>query len=114
MTVQKKQLVESLKLAMPGIESGNVVLQGSDTFIFHNGKIFTYNDSMAVSIPIEQTGLVEEDIEGAVKADEFFKVVSKLPQDEISFEVSENNSWILKSGKAKVEMTLIDFDFETR
>lgn len=114
MTVQKKQLVESLKLAMPGIESGNVVLQGSDTFIFHNGKIFTYNDSMAVSIPIEQTGLVEEDIEGAVKADEFFKVVSKLPQDEISFEVSENNSWILKSGKAKVEMTLIDFDFESR
>lgn len=114
MTVQKKQLVESLKLAMPGIENGNVVLQGSDTFIFHNGKIFTYNDSMAVAIPIEQSGLVDEEIEGSVKADEFFKVVSKLPQEEINFEVTENNSWLLKSGKAKVEMTLIDFDFQTR
>ena len=107
MTVQKKQLVESLKLAMPGIESGNVVLQGSDTFIFHNGKSFTYNDSMAVSIPIEQTGLVEEDIEGAVKADEFFKVVSKLPQDEISFEV-----WSSDENKTCIRFVTSFLNFE--
>ena len=112
MTVSKKQLLNSLKLAMPGIESGNVVLQGSDTFIFHNGRIFSYNDSIAVSIPIEQSGLVEENIEGAIKADEFFKVLSKLPNDEITLELDDNV--IIKSGKAKVEMTLMNFDFESR
>ena len=36
MTLERKVLLESLKLAMPGIESGNVVLQGSDSFVFPN------------------------------------------------------------------------------
>lgn len=114
MTIQKRQLLESLKKAMPGVETGSVTLQGSDTFVFHDGKIFTYNDSISVSIPIEQSGLIEEKVEGAVKSDEFFKIISKFPGDEINFSVSENNSWVLKSGKARAEMTLIDFDFTKR
>ena len=114
MTINRKQLLESLKFAMPGIENGNVTLQGADTFIFSNGNIYTYNDSVSVCVPISQTGLIEENIEGAVKAEEFFKVISKFPSDEINFAVTQNDSWILKSGKAKVEMTLIKFDYQTR
>ena len=114
MTIDRKQLLESLKFAMPGIETGTVTLQGADTFIFYNGKIYTYNDSVSVCVPIIQSGLLEENIEGAVKAEEFFKIISKLPNDEINFLVTENKSWILKSGKAKVEMTLIDFDYQSR
>ena len=113
MTIQKKQLLDALKLAMPGIETGNATLQGSDAFVFHNGNIFSYNDSISVSVPLSQAGLVEENLEGAVKAEEFFKVIGKFPGDEISF-VANEGSWILKSGKAKAEMTLMDFDFETR
>ena len=113
MTIQKKQLLDALKLAMPGIETGTATLQGSDAFVFHNGNIFSYNDSISVSVPLSQAGLVEENLEGAVKAEEFFKVIGKFPGDEISF-VANEGSWILKSGKAKAEMTLMDFDFETR
>lgn len=114
MTISRKELLESLKRAMPAIETGTTTLQGADSFVFHDGKIFSYNDSIAVYVPLATTGLVDEDIEGAVHADEFFKVISKFSADEINFSVTENNTWILKCGKAKVEMTLMDFDFTTR
>lgn len=114
MTISRKVLLDSLKKAMPGIESGNAVLQGADAFIFHNGKIFTYNDSIAVSIPLEIDGLVDEGIEGAVHADEFYKILSKFSNDELNFVVTEENSWVIKCGKAKFEMMLMDFDFSER
>lgn len=114
MTISRKVLLESLKKAMPGIENGNQTLQGADAFIFHDGKIFTYNDSIAVSIPLEIEGLVDEGIDGAVHADEFFKILSKFSADELNFAVSENGSWLLKCGKSKFEMTLMNFDFEER
>lgn len=113
MTIQKKQLLESLKKCMPGIETGNAVLQGADSFVFHNGKIFTYNDVISVSVPIEQTGLVEETVEGAVKAKEFYSIIEKFPSDEIEFVVKEKG-WLLKCGRAKAELNLQEFDFESR
>lgn len=114
MNISRKVLLDSLKKAMPGIETGNATVQGADAFIFHDGKIFTYNDSIAVSIPLEIDGLVDEGVEGAVHADEFFKILSKLSADEINFVVTENGSWLLKCGKAKFEMTLMNFDFSER
>lgn len=114
MIIQKKELVESLKRCMPGIETGSNSIQGADSFIFHDGKIFTYNDNISVTVPVNQDGLLEEGIEGCVKAEEFFKIVSKFPSDEIKFTVSEKGTWLLKCGKAKAEMVLLDFDFESR
>lgn len=114
MTIQKKLLVEALKQVMPGVESGNSVLQGADAFVFHDGRIFSYNDSISVAVPISNAGLVEETIEGAVKGSEFFATVSKFPGEEISFVVTDNDIWILKCGKAKAEMTLMDFDYKSR
>ena len=114
MVVERKVLLDALKLAMPGIESGSVMLQGSDSFVFHDGKLFTYNDSIAVLVPIESTGLIDQNVEGVVKAKEFFNVISKFSSDEISFEVKDSKSWVLKCGKAKVEMALLDLDYSKR
>ena len=114
MTIQRKELLESLKQCMPGIETGSAVLQGADSFVFHNGRIFTYNDSISVTVPIRNEGLLEEGLEGCVKAEEFFKIISKFPADEIKFSVTEQGTWLLKCGKARAEMSLINFDFETR
>ena len=50
MIVQKKALMESLKMAMPGIETGNSTLSGADAFIFHSGRIYSYNDLISVAI----------------------------------------------------------------
>ena len=114
MVIQKKELLESLKACMPGIETGSAVLQGADSFVFHDGKIFTYNDSISVTVPIKNDGLLEEGLEGCVKAEEFFKIISKFPADEIKFSVTEKGTWLLKCGKAKAEMALLNFDFQTR
>lgn len=114
MVVQKKQLLDTLKSCMPGIENGSAVLQGADSFVFHDGKIFTYNDSISVTVPITSEGLLEEKIEGCVRAEEFFKIINKFPSDEIKFTVTEDGSWLLKCGKAKAEMTLLNFDYASR
>ena len=114
MKLERKVLLNNLRLAMPGIESGNAVLQGSDSFIFHDGKLFTYNDSMAVLVPMDSIGLVDENIEGAVHAKELYNVVSKFTNDEITFTVKDEKTWTIKCGRAKVELTLLDFDFKSR
>lgn len=114
MVIQKKTLLESLKACMPGIESGNATLEGADLFVFANGKIFTYNDNVSVTVPIHDEGMIEEGVTGCVRAEEFFKVVSKFPGDEIKFAKGGENSWVLKCGKAKAEMTLLEFDYGMR
>lgn len=113
MTIKRKLLLESLQACMPGIESGNTTIQGADAFVFHDGKIFSYNDAISVAVPLGEIGLVDETLEGAVHADEFFKVISKFTGEEINF-APNNNSWMLKCGKAKVEMTLLDFNYKNR
>jgi len=114
MIVKRKELIENLKKAMPGIESGSATLQGADSFVFHNGKIYTYNDLISVVVPIESDELLSEGLEGSVKADEFFKIINKFSSDEMKLSVTEKGTWLIKCGKAKVEMSLMDFDFESR
>lgn len=114
MNISRKLILENLKKAKPGIETGNAILQGSDAFVFHDGRIYTYNDSIAVSIPLEIEGIVDEGIEGAVHADEFFKIISKFSSDELNFVATDNGTWIIKCGRAKAEMTLMEFDFGER
>ena len=109
MTLSKKDLLEKLKKAMPGIETGNVVLQGADSFVFDSGCIYSYNDSVAVMIPFSSS----EEMKGAIKARELHQTISKFPQDEISLVVNEK-SWLMKCGKAKVEFTLQNFDYKKR
>lgn len=114
MTIQKTELLKKLGLCMSGIEKGNPILQGADSFIFYKDRIFAYNDMISVSVPIENTEMLSENLEGAVRAEEFFKIINKMPNEEIQFEISDKNSWVLKSGKARAELALIEFDYERR
>jgi len=114
MTIQKKDLLKKLGLCMSGIEKGNPILQGADSFIFYKDRIFAYNDMISVSVPIENTEMLAENLEGAVRAEEFFKIINKMPNEEIIFEVSDNKTWVLKSGRAKAELALVEFDYERR
>jgi DNA polymerase III sliding clamp (beta) subunit (PCNA family) len=114
MVVKREVLLDTLKQCLPGIEKGNVVLEGADTFILSGGFIYTYNDNISVRVPIVEAGLgLDEPIEGAVKASEFFSVVSKLPGEEIQLSGADKK-WVIKSGKAKVELNLMEFDYSPR
>lgn len=114
MKLMRKAFLEKLKLAMPGIESGKSVIQGSDSFVFHDGSLFTYNDSVAVLVPLDSTDLVDEGLEGAVHAKELYNVVSKFTSDEMTLTVKDGKSWEVKCGRAKVKLTLLDFDYGSR
>jgi hypothetical protein len=113
MNVKRTELLRVLKQCLPGIENGNTVLEGADLFIFHNGCVHSYNDIISVTVPVRSEGLLNEGIEGAVKAEEFFSIISKFSGDLIEFAVADDK-WILKSGRAKVELTLMAVDFTER
>ena len=113
MNVRRTELLKALKQCLPGIENGKSVLEGVDLFVFSKGFVYSYNDIISVSVPVKSEGLLNEGIEGAVRAEEFHGIINKLNGDLIEF-IVENDKWILKSGKAKVELTLMAGDFSER
>ncbi len=102
MEVNRKELQSALQKCLPGVETGKQVLEGADTFIFAEGHIFSYNDSISVSVPFKM------ELEGAVKAKEFYTLISKLSGDEIKIAAVGDNAWKLKAGSATAEMTLLE------
>jgi hypothetical protein len=103
MKIKRKELLEALKKCMPGIEAGNAILEGADTFVFSEGWIHSYNDSISISVPID----MEDVLEGAVRGKEFFNILSKLPENELKFHAGEKG-WTIRSGAAKIQMSLME------
>jgi len=113
MNVKRTELLKALKQCLPGIENGNKILEGADLFVFNKGFVYSYNDVISVSVPVKSEGLLEEGIDGAVRAEEFYGIINKFNGDLIEFTV-EKEKWILKSGKAKAELILMSGDFTER
>ncbi len=111
MEIKRKELLQALNRCMPGIETGNAVLVGSDTFVFNDGYVSSYNDIISVRVPLESIGAQE--LHGAVKAEEFFRVLSKLNAEVLTIEPKEKG-WQIKCGKSRLNMSLIDFDYNDR
>ena len=113
MNVKRTELLKALKQCLPGIESGTAVLEGADYFIFNDGYVHSYNDVMSVSVPVKSEGLLDASIKGAVRAEEFFAIINKFNGELIEF-TAEKEKWVLKSGKAQAELTLMAGDFTGR
>lgn len=114
MKFDKKLLLEDLKACLPGIETGTAVLEGADSFIFHDGKVYSYNATVSVMVNLRCNDLVSESLEGAVRADEFFTLISKLPQDEFELIPEDETKWLVRCGKMKAELALKNFDYLAR
>jgi len=98
MNINRVDLVNKLKQCMPGIETGNSLLEGADTFYFEGKRIHTFNDIISVSVDI--SGIVSGDLTGSVSAKEFYKILTKFRESDITID-PEDKQWILRSGKAK-------------
>ncbi len=107
MKVQRDELLGALKRCMPGIERGTSLLEGADTFVFQKGWVHSYNGSISVSVPFE----VDDVIEGAVRAPEFFGVISKLPSGELTILPKEKH-WLIKLKKIRIEITLMEQELD--
>lgn len=77
MKIERKKLIDILTKVQPGLASKEIIEQ-SHSFVFTHGRVCTYNDEIAVSTPIELEG-----IKGAVKAEEFYKLLNKSKAKEI-------------------------------
>jgi hypothetical protein len=107
LNINKHEFLTAMKQAMPGVESGNTILQGADTFIFHDGFIHTYNDTISVSVHFPITNKAGENISAAIKAKDFYDLISRYEGDTISI-TPKSDMWIVKSENARAELTLLE------
>lgn len=97
--MKKTNLQKALEIVKPGLASKEMIEQ-STSFAFMEGRVVTYNDEISISHPVE--GL---EIEGAVQAEELYKLLNKLKKDEIEITIKKSEI-ILKSGRTKAGLTL--------
>jgi hypothetical protein len=103
MKVNKTQLLSAMKKAMPGVETGSSMIEGADTFVFSPSAIHSYNDNISVSVPFSWEG----EMKGSVKSMDFFKLIGKLPVEDINIEITAE-AIKLSSGMVDAEMVLLD------
>ena len=96
--INRKAFIDALAKVKPGLASKEIVEQ-STHFIFDDNKIWTYNDQITIMQNFD-SGL-----KGAVKADQFFKLLNKIPDEEISMTSEEGKITITgKKIKANVKI----------
>ena len=102
MIVNKTELLEALKYTKLGLATTDTY-EPAQFYHFDEDSIVTFNDVVYIEYPIE-TGIT-----GAIKGNEFLKVISNLPAEEIDIEQDDEIVYI-KCKKVNVELNLIQFD----
>lgn len=99
MKINKQEILKALEIVKPGL-SNKLIIEQTTSFAFLQNRVVTYNDEISISHPVKDL-----DLTGAIKADEFYKLISKIKKDEIEIEVTEKEV-ILSSGKSKAGFIL--------
>lgn len=94
MEIKKTELLEALSKVKPAL-SNKAIIEQTDHFIFDNDFVRTYNDEIAISYPFKSG------IKAAVKASEFYKLVSKIDKEKIDLSSDGPNINISVSDKEK-------------
>lgn len=95
---------EEFLKCLVGVEAGlsqRDVLEQSSCFVFQGGRVWTFNDEIACSMPLPK-GL--EDLECAVPAGEFKSLMGKMEDEELEVEETdgdEGSQLILKSKRRR-------------
>ena len=97
--IKKNDLLEALEIVKPALGSKDIIEQ-TDSFIFKDGCVVTYNDDLSISHPV--TGLT---FEGAIKAEQMYKMLSKMKKDEVDLEVTESEI-VLTAGRSRAGFAL--------
>lgn len=101
--MSRSKLIDVLKKIKPGL-ANNEIIEQSTHFIFEEDFIRTYNDHVAISHQMK-TGL-----KGAVKAVEFYNLLSKMTDDELSIEQTQDA--FVVTGKRIKASVKIDSDIK--
>lgn len=83
MKVNREELLNALKFAKLGTPTRGETLEQSNAFVFVGGNLITFDDEIMTRSPSP----FEEDVEVAVLADEFLKLVEKFPDEELDITI---------------------------
>lgn len=100
MQISRQELLYALEAVRPGLANKEIVEQ-STSFVFQNGRVYTYNDQIAVSHD------APGEIIGAVKANEIYSLLKRMTGDEIEIAVVESELRVSKKNKIKAGIPLI-------
>lgn len=92
MQIKREKLAEALDAVKPGLNTKEIIEQ-STSFVFSEGHISTYNDSIAINYPIDLG------FEGAVRSNELYSLLTRIKDEEIDIECIGNE--LLIKGKRK-------------
>lgn len=98
MKVERKALLSALKAVRPAI-SKNEQVEQSGSFIFLDKQVFTYNNEIAVSHP------VDIDLVGAVPAQKFYELVNRVKTEQIGLDIKDG-TLLLEGSKAKAGLRI--------
>lgn len=89
-SINRAELIEALEKTKPGLSKTEVIEQAT-SFVFSDGLIITYNDEISVAHPLEEL----KGIEGAVKAEELYKLLTRMKDDELEIDIINNELRII-------------------
>ena len=93
MKVNRKELIKALNYVSAGISSKEIIEQ-TTSFIFQDGFVFTFNDVITASFPIDIG------FDGAVPAKQFLALINKFKTEEIDIDFNGGELRV-KGSKAK-------------
>ena len=97
--MRRSDLLAALETVKPGLSNKEMIEQAT-SFAFLGDRIVTYNDEISISHPVQNLN-----IEGAVQAEELYKLLSKLKKEDIEITTIDNELQI-KCGRTKAGLTL--------
>lgn len=83
MELNKNELLTTLKMVLPGVDSNSVLFEGMDVFVFDDDVIKSYNNNISVSFPFNIG------IKAVIKAFEFYSALSRISGDIIHINCTE-------------------------
>lgn len=99
MNINKTELLRALELVKPGLSNKETIEQ-STFFAFIKGRVVTFNDEISLSHAIPNL-----EIEGAIKAEELYKLLNKIKAEELELSI-EGSELLITSGRTKAGLTL--------
>jgi DNA polymerase III sliding clamp (beta) subunit (PCNA family) len=99
-TLERKYLLDTLNKAKAGLSDIEFITQ-SNTFVFKNGKVTTFNADIAVTMPIKLS------VKGAVSAKELLGILAKIKSKEIEISTTQNE-FIIRTKPHKSSQEIIE------
>lgn len=93
--VNRAALLQKLEAVLPGTSTRDMIEQGN-SFVFKNGRIYTFNDEVAC---IARSPIEDKTFTGAVQATPLLAILQKLEEEEVELDVVEGE--LIISGKRR-------------